>query len=317
MEPVLEVQNLSIGIGSTGITENVSFSIEPGQIYGIVGESGCGKTITALSCLGMLPEPGGKLLQGRIFFKGEDIHSLKPERLRQIRGSEISMIFQEPTSALNPLLSIRKQLAELFEFHEFNGDPEERMDQVLRRVGFSDPERILSSYPHQLSGGMLQRVVIALALLLHPSLIIADEPTTALDVTVQAQIMELLVELQKEEGCAVLLITHNIGLIAQYADRVGVMYAGHMIEQRNVADFLRQPYHPYSQGLMSALPDVDERKELHPIPGQVPSAGDFPEGCRYRPRCKQAFAPCSQTVPEFEPEPNQKVCCFLYEEARV
>ncbi|HBS05163.1 MAG TPA: peptide ABC transporter ATP-binding protein [Leptospiraceae bacterium] len=317
MTAVLSVENLSIGIGATGITDNVSFTLEPGQIYGIVGESGCGKTITALSCLGMLPEPGGRLLNGRILFKGEDIYSASPERLRQIRGAEISMIFQEPTSALNPLLTIRKQLVELFEFHEFSGDPEARMDQVLRRVGFSDPERILASYPHQLSGGMLQRVVISLALLLHPSLIIADEPTTALDVTVQAQIMELLVELQKEEGCAVLLITHNIGLIAQYADRVGVMYAGHLIEERDVSSFLRNPYHPYSQGLMAALPDVDERKELRPIAGQVPSVGHFPEGCRFRPRCSKAFDPCDRTVPTFQPEPDQKVCCYLYQEAVV
>ncbi|MCB1137864.1 MAG: ABC transporter ATP-binding protein [Leptospiraceae bacterium] len=314
MAPVLSVENFSIGIGGTGITDSVSFSIEPGQIYGIVGESGCGKTITALACLGMLPEPGGNRLQGQILFKGEDIYSVSRERLRQIRGAEISMIFQEPTSALNPLLTVGKQLRELFEFHEFSGNPDTRMDQVLRRVGFSDPERILESYPHQLSGGMLQRVVIALALLLHPSLIIADEPTTALDVTVQAQIMELLVELQKEEGCAVLLITHNIGLIAQYADRVGVMYAGHLIEERDVHSFLNKPYHPYSQGLMAALPDVESRKELHPIAGQVPSPGQYPAGCRFRTRCNQAFEKCDQHVPDFEPEPQQKVRCFLFEE---
>ncbi|MEQ8350362.1 MAG: ABC transporter ATP-binding protein [Leptospiraceae bacterium] len=317
MTAVLSVENLAIGIGSVGITDSVSFSIEAGQIYGIVGESGCGKTITALACLGMLPEPGGRLDDGRILFKDQDIYKLSPEKLRQVRGAQISMIFQEPTSALNPLLTIRKQLVELFEFHDFAGNPEQRMDQVLRRVGFSDPERILSSYPHQLSGGMLQRVVIALSLLLHPSLIIADEPTTALDVTVQAQIMELLVELQKEEGCAVLLITHNIGLIAQYADRVGVMYAGNLIEERDVSSFLQNPYHPYSQGLMSALPDVDERKELKPIVGQVPSPGSFPSGCRFRPRCDKAFDPCDRTVPVFQPEPGQNVCCYLYEEARV
>lgn len=317
MNSVLNVDNVSIAIGSTEITDSVSFQIAPGEVYGIVGESGCGKTITALSCLGMLPEPGGRLHQGRILFQGEDIYEASAERLRQIRGAEITMIFQEPTSALNPLLTIRKQLKELFEFHDFKGDPARRMDEVLRRVGFSDPERILDSYPHQLSGGMLQRVVISLALLLHPSLIIADEPTTALDVTVQAQIMELLVELQKEEGCSVLLITHNIGLIAQYADRVGIMYAGHLIEERKVSDFLQQPYHPYSKGLMAALPDVEERKELHPIPGQVPPAGEYPEGCRFRPRCKEAFEPCTRAVPVFEPEPDQKVCCFLYEEAPV
>ncbi|MCB1167029.1 MAG: ABC transporter ATP-binding protein [Leptospiraceae bacterium] len=314
MPPVIEIENLSIGIGDAAITDSVSFAVQPGQIYGIVGESGCGKTITALACMGMLPEPGGQLLAGQIRFKGEDVYSMSAERLRQIRGAEISMIFQEPTSSLNPLLTIQKQLAEVFEFHDFDGDPNQRIDQVLRRVGFSDPERILASYPHQLSGGMLQRVVIALALLLEPALIIADEPTTALDVTVQAQIMELLVELQKEEGCSVLLITHNIGLIAQYADRVGVMYAGHLIEERDVEPFLANPLHPYSKGLMAALPDVDSPRQLNPIPGQVPPVGKYPTGCRFRTRCEQVFSPCDQPVPDFSPEGDARVRCFLYDQ---
>src|SRR3954471_18200464 len=289
--PLLDVQDLSIGFGGdsgvVAITDQVSFHIRPGEAYGLVGESGCGKSVTCLSLLKLLPAPGGKVLSGRILFQGRDILSMPREDLRKLRGGSIGMIFQEPGAALNPLWPIRRQLLEPFHFHPFPGDPEKRIRGLLDRVGIADPDRVLAAYPHQLSGGMLQRVMIAMALCLNPSLLIADEPTTALDVTVQAQIMELIEDLRREFNAAILMITHNLNLVAQYADRVGVMYAGRIVEESPVADFLARPLHPYSEGLLGALPKLAPRgRELmRPIPGQVPRPVDYLPGCRFRDRC--------------------------------
>lgn len=313
MADLLHARSLSIGVGHLALTDQVDLTIRKGEITGLVGESGCGKSVTAMSFLGMLPQPGGRLISGSVEFSGHDIYKMPAEDLRKLRGSEISMIFQEPSTALNPLYKIGKQLKEVFDYHEYDGDQDERIQYLMKRVGFSDTERVLNSYPHQLSGGMLQRVVIALALMLEPALIIADEPTTALDVTVQAQIMELLVELQKEEHCSVLLITHNLGLVAQYADRVAVMYAGRIAEERDTESFLQQPWHPYSKGLLAALPDLAEKKELNAIPGTVPSPADFSEGCRFADRCEKRFEPCSKKPDDRFPESDsQRVACFLY-----
>lgn len=320
---ILTVTDLSIGFGPSdqeaiAITDRVNFALSEGEVLGLVGESGCGKSVTALAVLRLLPHPEGRVLNGQVLFRGQDVLSMSPNALRELRGNGISMIFQEPSSALNPLLSVRRQLYEVFEFHEHNMDPDVRVNELMGRVGFPDPERVLDAYPHQLSGGMLQRVMIAMALLLKPDLIIADEPTTALDVTVQAQIMELLVQLTREEGAAVLLITHNLGLIAQYATRLAVMYAGRIVESAMVEAFLKEPLHPYAKGLMAALPDLSRsmRERLLPIDGQVPRPQDYPSGCRFRPRCKQAFAPC-ENEPTLKPKAGgdleHRVACFLHD----
>ena len=316
-QPLLEVENLSIGFGSDqgtiAITDQVSFRIEAGEAYGLVGESGCGKSVTCLALLKLLPVPGGRILSGRILYKGRDILAMSHEELRRLRGGEIGMIFQEPGAALNPLWPIRKQLLEPFQYHAYAGDPLERITSLLNRVGIADTARVLEAYPHQLSGGMLQRVMIAMALSLNPSLLIADEPTTALDVTVQAQIMELLQDLRSEFGAAVLMVTHNLNLVAQYADRVGVMYAGRLVEESRVDDFLERPLHPYSEGLLAALPRLDRAHgSLHPIPGQVPRPADYLTGCRFRDRCPHAFAPCPQKPDQFPAGQGHTVACFLY-----
>ncbi len=317
-EPLLEVEDLAVCFdtdeGTVEVTDKVSFEIFPGEIFGLVGESGCGKTVTALALLRLLPKPGSRIISGRISFNGRDILSLSREELRHVRGKDISMIFQEPAAALNPLLTVRSQLMECFEYHEFHGNKEERVLDLLHRVGFPDPERNFSSFPHELSGGMLQRVMIAMALLMQPTLIIADEPTTALDVTVQAQILELLVEMEREMGTSILLITHNLSLIAQYANRLAVMYAGRIAEKSDLESFLNNPLHPYTKGLLEALPDLQaERPEMHPIQGQVPQPKDYEEGCRFRERCKYAFERCIDKPDLFVHGDGQEVACFLYD----
>jgi oligopeptide/dipeptide ABC transporter ATP-binding protein len=313
------VKNLSIGFHSngafTGIIDDVSFSMKEGELFGLAGESGCGKTVTALSILRLLPRPICKITGGSILYQGRDLLRMSQEELRDLRGNEISMVFQEPTSSLNPLLTVKQQLEESFMFHAFKGEPMARIKGMLERVGFSDPGRVLLSYPHELSGGMMQRVMIAMALLLNPRLIIADEPTTALDVTVQAQIMELLVELQQEFGAAVLLITHNLNLIAQYAGRMAVMYAGRMVEESDVNAMLTDPQHPYTRGLLAALPDLHaETAKLEPIPGQVPQPSEFEPGCRFRPRCSHAMDACIRKPELAEAGEGRKVACFLYKD---
>lgn len=324
-ETLLKVQDLSIGFhddedGLVAITDRLNFELKPGEILGLVGESGCGKTVTALALLRLLPQPAGQIIQGSVEYRGRDILSMNTEEVRALRGNDLAMIFQEPSAAMNPLMTVEKQLLELFDYHEYQGDPDSRIQELLHRVGFPDPGRILKAYPHELSGGMLQRVMIALALLLKPDIIIADEPTTALDVTVQAQIMELLVELQREEKSSIILITHNLSLVAQYADRLAVMYAGRIVETGPVDDFLANPLHPYSKGLLGALPDFSRLntgdRRLTPIDGSVPAPRDFPEGCRFAERCKQAFDACQQR-PGFyasKSQPEHQTACFLMEQ---
>lgn len=300
------------------LCEKISLEVRAGEILGIIGESGCGKSITALALTGILPEPGGVIGGGTIYFNDQSVFKMSSKQLQKLRGAEVGVIFQEPGQALNPLLTIGKQLQELFEFHteqaaERNIVASERIPTLLKRVGFSDPDRVLNSYPHELSGGMLQRVVIVMALLLKPPLIIADEPTTALDVTVQAQIMQLLIELKQEEKCAIILITHNMGLIAQYADRLAVMYAGRVVEESPVEVFLSNPAHPYSKGLLAAIPNPEVAAPLQSIPGQVLSPNDYDSGCRFRNRCAQAFEPCDQPVPQISLTDNHIVHCWLFE----
>lgn len=321
---ILDVKDLSIGFiddegQTTAITDKVSFSLNRAEILGIAGESGCGKTVTALALLRLLPLPAGIILSGSIHYNGINMLKADQQTVQRLRGNDISMIFQEPSAAMNPLMTIRSQLIELFDYHEYSLNPLSRINELLERVGFSDPGRILKSYPHELSGGMLQRVMIALALLLKPDIVIADEPTTALDATVQAQIMEILLQLQKEEGSSVILITHNLGLVAQYADRIAIMYAGRIVENAPVTEFLKNPLHPYSQGLIKAMPGsiaVFGKKRLIPIPGQVPRPADFPDGCRFQDRCEKAFEPCHSRPATSAPtiDKNHFVDCFLYEQ---
>lgn len=315
-DPILKVENLSIGFeGASGfvpVTDDVSFEIRPKEIVGLVGESGCGKSVTSLAILRLLPQPNGKVLSGKVMFMGRDLLKLPPSEMRNIRGNDISMIFQEPGAALNPLLPVRRQLKECFDYHSFDGNPDNRITDLLKRVGFSDPERILRSFPHELSGGMLQRVMIAMALMLNPKLIIADEPTTALDVTIQTQIMELLVSLQQEFSTSILLITHNLNLIAQYANRLGVMYAGRIVEENTVENFVSQPLHPYSVGLLGALPDLSSNRKLRAIPGQVPRPENYLPGCRFRDRCPYAFEACVEK-PALFPRDDARTACFLYD----
>ena len=337
-ETLLDVQNLSVAVdlpaeasslstnnredqqSSLALTDKLNFQIQAGELFALVGESGCGKTVTAQAILHLLPVPGGRIKEGKVYFKGKDLFS----RVQQLRGKEIAMIFQEASSALNPLIPLSKQLEEVFLIHKLLKDKkgeswskaQKRIRELLARMGFSEPNRILSSYPHQLSGGMLQRVMIAMALLLRPKLLIADEPTTALDVTVQAQVMELLQESCRgggQEDTAVLLITHNLGIVAQYADRLAVMYAGRIVEEAAVPDFFKQALHPYSQGLLEAFPDLRKQKELKAIGGQVPPPSKYEAGCRFRSRCTQAFAKCLEAPDLKQNRERQKTACFLYE----
>ncbi len=315
---LLEINNLSLGFntddGYVEIIDDVSFSIKEEEIFGLVGESGCGKTVTSLAIMKLLPQPGAQIRSGEIILNGKDILKLDKSALMDVRGKDVSFIFQEPSAALNPLIPIGQQLREVFEYHAFEGNKDKRILELLKRVGFPDPQRILTLYPHELSGGMLQRVMIAMSLLLKPSLIIADEPTTALDVTIQAQIMELLVELKEQEGASILLITHNLNLIAQYADRLGVMYAGRIVEQCEADPFFSNPKHPYSKGLLDALPDLSKAGfSMKAIAGQVPQPVDYKIGCRFYDRCSKAFEKCVNK-PELQTiEDKHKVSCFLFE----
>ena len=306
---LLEVTDLrtyfTTDAGLARAVDGVSFEVGVGETLGIVGESGCGKTVTALSVLGLIPQPPGEILPvSSIRFNDEDLLKVRTARLREIRGNEISMIFQEPMTSLNPVFTIGYQIAEVLILHRGLSKTEARAAAVtlLEEVGIPEPDQRFDVYPHQMSGGMLQRVMIAIALSCEPRLLIADEPTTALDVTVQAQILDLLVSLQRKHGMALLLITHDLGVIAEVCDRVVVMYGGQIVETGTTEDILLRPEHPYTQGLLASLPGVGGRDvRLNPIRGAVPSPVDWPDGCRFRDRCPIAEGPCAESVPELLP----------------
>jgi oligopeptide/dipeptide ABC transporter ATP-binding protein len=274
----------------------------------LVGESGCGKSVSALSILRLIPDPPGRVVGGSIRFFGTDLLHLSDEEIREVRGQRIAMVFQEPMTSLNPVLSIGLQLTETLEQHLAMA-PEaarQRALELLGMVGISDTERRLGQYPHHFSGGMRQRVMIAMALCCEPQLIIADEPTTALDVTIQAQILELMKDLTKRLGVALVIITHNLGVVARYADRVNVMYAGKIVEQGSAADIYRAPRHPYTVGLLGSVPRLDQarRKKLDSIDGQPPDLARLDDGCAFRPRCRHAVERCAGSVPDLEPVGN-------------
>jgi peptide/nickel transport system ATP-binding protein len=327
-ETLLKVENLQVefktGRGQALVLNGVDFELQAGETLCIVGESGCGKSMTALALLGLIPMPPGRVKEGRILFQGEDLLKATPERLREVRGNRISMIFQEPMTSLNPVFSVGDQIGESLRLHRGLSAraAREHAIEMLRQVGIPAPERRIDEYPHQMSGGMRQRVMIAIALACQPDILIADEPTTALDVTVQAQIFDLLRDLQREKGTAVILITHDMGAVAEMADRVIVMYAGRVIEQGTTDEVISNPQHPYTQGLIACLPELgssqlDERVELKEIPGVVPSIWELGRGCAFRERCAHAHARCLDMPPLFNAADSSRhaAACWLLEEA--
>ena len=316
MEPLLDIQNLQTHFftdaGVLPSVDGVSFQIHRGETLGVVGESGCGKSVMSMSILRLIPEPPGKIVGGKILFKGRDLTKLPMKELRKVRGNEISVIFQEPMTSLNPVYSVGDQIMEAVMLHQ-GKEPEEAYAialEMLRKVGIPAAESRIEEYPHQLSGGMKQRVMIAMALACEPDLLIADEPTTALDVTIQAQILTLLKDLQAANGMAVLLITHDLGVIAETCDRVVVMYAGRVVETATTAELFAHPTHPYTVGLLSSLPGlIPPGSRLPTIRGMVPGPLDFPSGCRFRDRCDRATAACTQLPPEVDKGAGHRAWC--------
>ena len=303
--------------GTALAVDDVSFDIPAGKTLALVGESGCGKSITALSVLGLVPDPPGKIVGGEILFEGRDLVKAAGPQMREIRGNDISMIFQEPMTSLNPVYRVGAQISSIIRLHQKLSKPDARAAAIdlLNQVGIPAPETRVDDYPHQMSGGMRQRVMIAMALACNPKVLIADEPTTALDVTIQAQILDLLRKLQQERGMAMLLITHDLGVVAEMADEVAIMYAGKIIEHGTAHDLFAQKAHPYTQGLFGALPSSSEHTDrLTTIRGQVPAATDFPSGCRFHPRCPKAMAVCASEVPVcLNAEADHEVYCWLYD----
>ena len=305
MATVLEVNDLRTYFytfeGVVKAVDGISYDLEEGETLGLCGESGCGKSVSALSLMRLIPDPPGKIISGEVTFDGEDILKINMNNMRSIRGSKMSMVFQEPMTSLNPVLSIERQLTETLQLHRGMGREESQQEGInlLARVGIPDPDRRIKQYPHQFSGGMRQRVMIAIALSCNPRLIIADEPTTALDVTIQAQILELMKDLTREFGVALIVITHNLGVVARYADRVNVMYAGKIIERGSAREIYANPRHPYTIGLLHSVPrlDLPRREKLDPIEGQPPDLIDIPEGCSFRARCRYAIDKCAVEVP--------------------
>ncbi|MFM8989499.1 MAG: ABC transporter ATP-binding protein, partial [Alphaproteobacteria bacterium] len=286
--------------GDVTAVDDVSFDVAPGEVLGIVGESGSGKSVTALSIMGLLPQPPGRVAGGEILFEGRDLLKLPRTELRRMRGSAIGMIFQEPMTSLNPVFSIGDQITETIRVHERIGAAAARArgSEMLEKVGIPSPQRRIDDFPHQLSGGMRQRVMIAMALSCSPRLLLADEPTTALDVTIQAQILDLLRDLQRELGMAIVIITHNMGVIAEFADRVAVMYAGRIAEEGPVGRIFDAPTHPYTAGLLASTPDlIGEVPRLRTIPGTLPSLYELPAGCRFAPRCDRRVEACEAGRP--------------------
>jgi oligopeptide/dipeptide ABC transporter ATP-binding protein len=319
--PLLEVRNLRTWFrteaGEARAVDGVSFHLDAGETLGIVGESGCGKTVTALSILGLVQAPAGRIVEGSsIRLEGEELVGAPESRLQEVRGNQVAMIFQEPMTSLNPVYTIGEQIAEALRIHRGQSRKEARAVAIslLREVGIADAERRYDEHPHQLSGGMRQRVMIAMALSCEPRVLIADEPTTALDVTIQAQILRLLAGLQQRRDMAVLLVTHDLGVVAQVCDRIVVMYAGQVVETGPVEAVFREPRHPYTQGLMRSVPDPARReKRLMPIPGLVPAPTAWPAGCRFHDRCPRAWDRCDTEAPPLLPSPAGTSRCWLEE----
>lgn len=325
-KPLLEVKGLKTYFytedGVVRAVDGVNFEVYPGEVLGIVGESGCGKSVTSLSIMRLISKPG-KIDDGEILLDGENLLNLTEEQMTKVRGNRISMIFQQPQTALNPVFRVGEQLAEVLNVHQDLGKEagQKRAVELLKMVGVPDPARRVEAYPHELSGGMAQRVMIAMALACVPELLIADEPTTALDVTIQAQILDLMRQMRKDMGTSVILITHDLGVVAEMAERVAVMYAGEIVEQTDVNSLFDEPMHPYTQGLIGSIPILGEIKEkLDVIPGTVPNLVNLPAGCRFAPRCqarvKYGLNICTEIKPELEEiKTDHSVRCWLYQNA--
>jgi peptide/nickel transport system ATP-binding protein/oligopeptide transport system ATP-binding protein len=304
--------------GVVRAVDGVDFEILGGETLGVVGESGCGKSVTALTIMRLFPSPPGRIAGGKIWFKQNELTALGKKEMRSIRGCQIGMIFQEPMTSLNPVYSVGDQIVEAIRLHQnlSKSGAKDRAIEMLGEVGIASPERRFRDYPHQMSGGMRQRIMIAMALSCHPSLLIADEPTTALDVTIQAQILDLMNDLKRKFGTAILFITHDLGVIAETAQRVIVMYAGRIVEEAPVAEIFENPFHPYTQGLLGSIPSekaIREKLKLNEIKGMVPSLTDLPSGCTFHPRCPQKMDLCTREVPGFfQPRPDHRVACRLF-----
>ena len=323
MATLLEVKNLKTHFftmeGVVKAVDGVSYDLNEGETLGLVGESGCGKSVSALSVMRLIPDPPGKIIDGEILLDGEDILKIDMEGMREVRGAKIAMVFQEPMTSLNPVLTVERQITETLQLHMGMSKLESQRESVnlLTRVGIPDPEMRIKQYPHQFSGGMRQRVMIAMALSCNPRLIIADEPTTALDVTIQAQILDLMKSLTTELGVALIVITHNLGVVARYADRVNIMYAGKVIERGEAHEIYSNPRHPYTVGLLRSVPrlDLPRRAKLDPIEGQPPDLINLPPGCAFRERCRWAIDKCATDTPELvETSDGHLSACFRADE---
>lgn len=322
-DPLLEVQDLQTSFftddGVVKAVNGVNLKVYPGEVFGLVGESGCGKSVTGLSILQLVDKPG-KIVKGEILFEGQSLLDMPKKEMVKLRGARISMVFQQPLSSINPVFTLGYQITETIKAHEKKGKKEvrDRAIDLMRQVGIPDPEARLESYPHEISGGQAQRVMIAMAIALNPALLIADEPTTALDVTIQAQILDLIRELIRENGTTVILVTHDLGVVAEMAERVAVMYAGHIVEQASVLDLFDYPLHPYTQGLVASVPILGERKpRLATIPGTVPNLIGLPAHCRFASRCRARLEHDLKICTELEPPlldamPDHPVRCWLY-----
>ena len=323
-QPLLDIQNLKTYFytedGIVKAVDGVDFTVYPGEVMGLVGESGCGKSVTSLSIMRLIGIPG-KVVEGQIMFEGRDLLKLSESEMVDMRGNRISMIFQQPQSSLNPVFKVGDQVAEVLQIHQSMGREEswEKAVDLLRLVGIPDVEEKAHSYPHEMSGGQAQRVMIAMALALNPQLLLADEPTTALDVTIQAQILDLMRDLRNRMGTSVVLITHDLGVIAEMADRVAVMYAGRIVEQTDIDALFARPLHPYTQGLIASIPVLGKIKDrLDVIPGSVPNLINLPPGCKFAPRCRtrveHELEICTEVEPDLIPVlPNHNIRCWLYQ----
>jgi len=317
-QPILETKNLKtyffLSNGTVKAVDGVDLKLDRQITLGLVGESGCGKSVTSLSIMRLVPSPPGRIEKGHIFFNGRDILGLSETEMRRVRGNDIAMVFQEPMTSLNPVFTIGSQITEAVTLHQKVGKKEarNRTIEMLKLVGIPSPEQRIDEYPHQLSGGMRQRAMIAMALSCHPDLLIADEPTTALDVTIQAQIMELLAKLQEELAMSILLITHDLGVVAESTERMAVMYAGRIVEEGTTRDVFNSTMHPYTKGLIKSVPRLDTlRSRLSVIEGTVPDPADLPSGCPFHPRCPLTDERCSEQLPELETiSNNHKARCF-------
>ena len=325
MATLLEVNDLRTHFftfeGVVKAVDGVSYEVEEGETLGLVGESGCGKSVSALSLMRLIPDPPGKIVSGELLFEGEDILKIDMDDMRRIRGAKMSMVFQEPMTSLNPVLTVGRQLTEALEMHlGLSGSAARtRAGELLEEVGIPDPGRRLDDYPHRMSGGMRQRVMVAMALSCEPKVLLADEPTTAVDVTIQAQLLDLINRLSRERGAAVVIITHNLGVVARYADSVNVMYAGRIVESSSARNVYGTPRHPYTLGLLASVPRLDEniREQLVPIEGAPPDLAHRPAGCSFRPRCSFAIDACASTDPPLGLKgPGHSAACLVDVTAR-